>query len=62
MLLGASAAFGQLQYALNRIWDVKVEARSDWRRLPNLGRCWSENKRPDSCEEQRGSIVRSHWR
>lgn len=33
LLLGASAAFGQLQYALNRIWNVQTPARRTWREL-----------------------------
>lgn len=33
LLFGASAAFGQLQYALNRIWDVEEGTRSGWKGL-----------------------------
>jgi membrane protein len=33
LLLGASAAFGQLQFALNRIWDVDEPAAQSWKRL-----------------------------
>ncbi|HEU4429416.1 MAG TPA: YihY/virulence factor BrkB family protein [Myxococcota bacterium] len=33
LLFGATAAFGQLQYALNRIWDVRENARSGWKGL-----------------------------
>jgi len=31
LLFGASAAFGQLQYALNRIWDVGAPAGASWK-------------------------------
>jgi len=31
LLFGATAAFGQLQYALNRIWDVREDARGGWK-------------------------------